>query len=59
MIGWHVNDDEQTRKNIHALSRIWTHSLSTQAIKAYYASECTATKTINHFYPTFIPTGKM
>jgi hypothetical protein len=46
MIGWEVNDDEQTRTNIHALSGIWTHSLSIQTIKAY-ASERVATGTRN------------
>jgi hypothetical protein len=30
-----VNGDEQMRINIHALSRIQTHGLSVQAIKAY------------------------
>jgi hypothetical protein len=35
MIGWQVNDDEQTRINIDALSRIQTHGLSVQVIKAY------------------------
>jgi hypothetical protein len=36
-----VNDDEQTRTNIHALSGIRTHHLSILAIKAY-ASDRTA-----------------
>jgi hypothetical protein len=32
---WQVNDDyEQTRENIHAFSRIRTHGLNVQAIKA-------------------------
>jgi hypothetical protein len=44
MIGWQVNDDEQTKTNIHALSGIRTHSTSVQAIKAY-ASDRAATGT--------------
>jgi hypothetical protein len=38
MIDWQMNDDDdyyQTRTNIHALSGIWTHGISVQAIKAY------------------------
>jgi hypothetical protein len=47
MTGWQVtdDDDEQTRTNIHALSRIQTHSL-VHAIKAY-APDRTATGTGN------------
>jgi hypothetical protein len=30
-----VNDDEQTRTNVHALRWIRTHDLSVQAMKAY------------------------
>jgi hypothetical protein len=44
MIGWHVNDDEWTRTNIHTSSKIQTHYLSIQAIKAC-PSDCTATGT--------------
>jgi hypothetical protein len=44
MIGWQVNNDEQTRTNIHALSWILTHGLSIQAIKAC-ASDHAATGT--------------
>jgi hypothetical protein len=36
-----VNDDEQMRTNIHALSGIQTHGLSGQAMKAY-TSDSTA-----------------
>jgi hypothetical protein len=36
-MGWQVNDDEQTRKNIHALSGIQTQDLRMQAIEAYTA----------------------
>jgi hypothetical protein len=44
MIGWQVNvDDDQMKTNIHALSRIWTHGLSVQAIKTY-DSDCAATR---------------
>jgi hypothetical protein len=39
MMGLQVNDDEQKRSNINALSGIWTHSLSVQAIKAYASTE--------------------
>jgi hypothetical protein len=39
-----VNDDEQTRTKIRALSKIRTHGLSVQALKAY-ASDCAATET--------------
>jgi hypothetical protein len=35
IIRWQVNDDEQTRTNIHALSEIRTHGLKVQDIKAY------------------------
>jgi hypothetical protein len=46
MIGCQVNDyDGQTRTNIHNLSRIQTHDLSVQAIKAYYTLDHAATGT--------------
>jgi hypothetical protein len=32
MIGWQVNEDEYTRKNIYALNGIRTHGLSFQPI---------------------------
>jgi hypothetical protein len=35
IVGWQVNDNEETRTNIHALSVMRTHCLSVQAIKAY------------------------
>jgi hypothetical protein len=44
MIGWQVNDHEQKRTNIRALSGIRTHGFSVQAIKAY-ASDREATGT--------------
>jgi hypothetical protein len=39
MIGYQVNDEEQMRTKIHTLTRIRTHGLSVQTVKAY-ASDC-------------------
>jgi hypothetical protein len=41
MTKWQVNDDEQMSTTIHALSRIWTHGLSIQAIEAYTSDRTT------------------
>jgi hypothetical protein len=42
MVGWQVNDGEQTRTTIQAFSGIKTHGLGIQAIKAYASDRLAA-----------------